>query len=148
MTRTVYATFFVQDRYLGVPVDRVREVLRSQPVTRVPLAHPHVEGLLDLRGQIVTALDMRGRLGLPARDPHGSSANVIVTTRDGVVSLVVDRLGDVIAVDDAWFEPPPDTLQVATRRSIKGAYKLDDALLLDLDLDETVDITTDGGTHG
>jgi len=142
MTRTLYATFLVEDRFLGVPVDRVHEVLRAQPLTPVPLAHTHVGGLLNLRGQIVTTLDMRARLELPAREPDAPIANVIVTTDAGPLSLLVDGIGDVIAVDDAWFEPPPDTLQTVTRRLIKGAYKLDDALLLDLDLDETVDITT------
>jgi purine-binding chemotaxis protein CheW len=141
MTTTLYATFVVQDRYLGVPVARVQEVLRAQPLTPVPLAHEHISGLLNLRGQIVTALDLRPRLGLPPRDRDAPSANVIVTTDGGPLCLLVDRLGDVIAVDDAWFEPPPDTLHASAHRVIKGAYKLDDGLLLDLDLDETVDIT-------
>jgi purine-binding chemotaxis protein CheW len=138
----LYSTFLVQDRYLGVPVERVQEVLRAQPVTPVPLAHDHISGLLNLRGQIVTALDLRARLGLPAREAGAPMANVIVTTDEGALSLQVDRLGDVVAVDDDAFEPPPDTLQGETRRLIKGAYKLDDALLLDLDLDETLNITT------
>jgi purine-binding chemotaxis protein CheW len=142
MTSTLYATFAVQDRYVGVPVDRVQEVLRGQVLTPVPLAHEHIAGLLNLRGQIVTALDLRARLGLPARETDAPSANVIVTTEEGALSLVVDRLGDVVGVEDTWFEPPPDTLRSETRRLIKGAYKLDDALLLDLDLDETLDITT------
>ena len=137
-----YATFAVDDRYVGVPVERVQEVLRAQPITPVPLSHDHIRGLLNLRGQIVTALDLRARLGLPVRGVGEPSANVIVMTDDGPLSLLVDRLGDVVAVDDDAFEPPPDTLQTDTRRYIKGAYKLDDALLLDLDLDETLDVTT------
>jgi purine-binding chemotaxis protein CheW len=108
----------------------------------VPLAHAHISGLLNLRGQIVTALDLRARLGLPAREADAPHANVIVTTEDGTLSLEVDRLGDVVPVDDDDFEPPPDTLQGETRRLIKGTYKLDDALLLDLDLDETLHLTT------
>jgi purine-binding chemotaxis protein CheW len=135
---SLYATFTVQDRYVGIPVERVQEVLRAQTVTPVPLAHPHISGLLNLRGQIVTALDLRARLDLPGRDADAPSATVIVTTQDGPLALIVDVLGDVVAVDDDRFEPPPETLQSQSRRLIKGAYKLDDALLLDLDLDETL----------
>jgi purine-binding chemotaxis protein CheW len=142
MTTTLYSTFSVDDRYVGIPVDRVQEVLLAQPLTPVPLAHDHISGLLNLRGQIVTAIDLRARLGLPAREADQPTANVIVTTDGGPLSLVVDRLGDVISVDDTRFEPPPNTLDTETARSIKGAYKLDDALLLDLDLDEALDITT------
>jgi purine-binding chemotaxis protein CheW len=136
---TLYATFSVHDRYLGVPVERVQEVLRPQPVTRVPLAHPHIAGLLNLRGRIVTALDLRARLELPTRADGG--ATVIVDGPDGPLALQVDAVGDVVAVDDDLFEPPPDTLGTDRRRFIKGAYKLADALLLDLDLDETLQLT-------
>ncbi len=142
MSTRLYATFTVADRYVGVPVERVQEVLRAQPITPVPLSHEHIRGLLNLRGQIVTALDLRARLGLSERDAEDATANVIVMTEDGPLSLLVDRLGDVVAVSDEQFEPPPQTLQTDTRHLIKGAYKLDDALLLDLDLDETLDITT------
>lgn len=142
MTTTLYSTFSVDDRYVGIPVDRVQEVLLAQPLTPVPLAHDHISGLLNLRGQIVTAIDLRARLGLAPREADAPSANVIVTTDDGPLSLLVDGLGDVVPVDDATFEPPPDTLDADTARSIKGAFKLDDALLLDLDLDEALYITT------
>jgi purine-binding chemotaxis protein CheW len=138
----LYSTFTVEDRYLGVPVERVQEVLLAQPVTPVPLAHPHIGGLLNLRGQIVTALDLRARLDLPPRDPDAPSATVILLTDHGPLALIVDALGDVVVVEDGRFEPPPETLQAESRRLIKGAYKLDDALLLDLDLDETLLLTT------
>jgi purine-binding chemotaxis protein CheW len=140
MSAKLYSTFTVDDRFVGVPVERVQEVLRSQPLTPVPLAHEHIRGLLNLRGQIVTALDLRARLGLPGVDPQTCS-NVIVTTDDGPLSLLVDQLGDVVAVTEEQFEPPPETLQGESRHLIRGAYKLDDSLLLDLDLDKTLDIT-------
>jgi purine-binding chemotaxis protein CheW len=142
MTTTLYSTFSVDDRYVGIPVDRVQEVLLAQPLTPVPLAHAHISGLLNLRGQIVTAIDLRARMGLAPRETGAPSANVIVSTDDGPLALLVDRLGDVVPVDDASFEPPPDTLDAELARSIKGAFKLDDALLLDLDLDEALHITT------
>ena len=140
---TVYTTFVVDDRLLGLPVDRVHEVLRAQPLTPVPLSHEHVSGLLNLRGQIVTAVDLRARLHLPAREAGEPSAHVVVARDDVPVSLVVDRLGDVIDVETEAFEPPPDTLAPDVRALIKGAFKLDDALLLDLDLEETLHLTTD-----
>ena len=87
MSAGLYSTFTVADRYLGVPVERVQEVLRAQPITPVPLAHDHIEGLLNMRGQIVTALNLRARLGLPPREPDAPSANVIVMTEDGPLSL-------------------------------------------------------------
>jgi purine-binding chemotaxis protein CheW len=142
MTARLYSTFHVQDRYLGIPVERVQEVLRSQPLTPVPLAHAHIGGLLNLRGQIVTALDLRARLGLGPREADAPSANIIVSTDDGPLALVVDAFGDVVEVTEDRFEPPPATLVADSRSLIKGAFKLDDALLLDLDLDETLDITT------
>ena len=142
MSGQLYATFTVDDRYLGVPVDRVQEVLRAQAITPVPLAHAYIEGLLNMRGQIVTAVNLRARLGLPARRVGEPTANVIVRTPDGPLSLLVDALGDVVTVTEDLFEPPPDTLQTDTGHLIKGAYKLDDALLLDLDLDRTLDFTT------
>src|SRR5262245_65931551 len=106
MTTTLYSTFSVDDRYVGIPVDRVQEVLLAQPITPVPLAHDHISGLINLRGQIVTAIDLRARLGLAARDADAPSANVIVTTDDGPLPLVVDRLGDVVPGDDRPVEPP------------------------------------------
>lgn len=138
----LYSTFTVEDRYLGVPVERVQEVMRAQPVTPVPLSHPHISGLLNLRGQIVTALDLRARLDLPARSAEAPSATVIVMTEDAPIAMIVDALGDVVVVQDDRFEPPPETLQTESRRLIKGAYKLDDALLLDLDLDQTLLLST------
>jgi purine-binding chemotaxis protein CheW len=116
--------------------------MRAQPITPVPLAHPHIGGLLNLRGQIVTALDLRARLGLPRRDAGGPSATVILSTEAGALAMIVDGLGDVVAVDEDRFEPPPETLRSESRHLIKGAYKLDDALLLDLDLDETLALST------
>jgi purine-binding chemotaxis protein CheW len=140
---SVYATFLVDDRLLGIPVERVQEVLRAQPVTRVPLAHEHVAGLVNLRGQIVTAIDLRARLGRPARVEGQPTAQVVVLTDDGPVSLVVDRLGDVVAVEEDAFETAPGSVDAVARRLIKGTFKLDDALLLDLDLTAVLDLTID-----
>src|SRR5438045_1868720 len=105
-------------------------------MTRVPLAHPVVRGLIKLRGQIVTALHLRRRLDLPDRPADQLPVNVVVQTADGAVSLLVDEIGDVLTVPESVFERPPETLRGKTRDVIRGAYKLDRRLLLVLAMDE------------
>lgn len=123
--------------YLGVEVHRVQEVIRAQKMTRIPGAGDVVRGLMNLRGQIVTALDMRRRLGL--MDESGEATmNVVVRTSDGPVSLLVNEIGDVIVVDKDQFEPPPETLQGNNRELISGLYKLQGRLMLVLNLDAVV----------
>jgi purine-binding chemotaxis protein CheW len=135
-----FSTFFVADLFFGVDVLRVQEVLRFQQMTRVPQSPEVVEGLINLRGQIVTAIDMRRRLGLPPRDGDQPPMNIVVRTDDGAVSLLVDEIGDVLDVDTASYEPPPANLHPAARELIRGVYKLKDRLLLVLDTERTVDI--------
>lgn len=126
-----FCTFHLHDLFLGIEVLQVQEVIREQPTTRVPLAHPAISGLINLRGQIVEAIDLRTRLGLPPRQEP--AMNVIVRTDEGPVSLLADVIGDVVAVDEAAFEPPPETLSASAREMITGVYKLADRLLLVLD---------------
>jgi purine-binding chemotaxis protein CheW len=135
-----YATFFVADLFFGVDVLRVQEVLRFQQMTRVPLAPDVIEGLINLRGQIVTAIDMRRRLGLPPRAGGQTPMNMVVRTADGAISLLVDEIGDVLDVDAAAYERPPENLEPAARDLIRGVYKLKDRLLLVLDAERTVDL--------
>lgn len=136
-----FATFFLADLFFGVDVLRVQEVLRFQPMTRVPLAPEVIEGLINLRGQIVTAIDMRRRLRLPPRAGDQAPMNMVVRTEDGAVSLLVDEIGDVLDVDSAAYERPPDNLDPAVRELIRGVYKLKDRLLLVLDAERTADLT-------
>ncbi len=130
-------TFMVGDLHLGVDVAHVREVLREQLTTPVPLAHRDVAGLINLRGEIVTAIDLRRRLDLPASGGD-HPMNVVLATDTEAVSLVVDAIGDVVTVCDDDFEPPPDTVSPTTRQLILGAYKLDGGLLLLLDTDRAL----------
>jgi len=134
------ATFSVDGRVFGVEVTRVREVTRSGEVTPVPLAPEAVAGLMNLRGQIVTALDLRTRLGLPERAPQERPMHVLVDGPGGTVSLQVDRVGDVQAVDDASVERPSATLHGQARDLIVGTHALEGALVLELDLDRTIDV--------
>ena len=140
---TQFSTFFVGDLFFGVDVLRVQEVLRFQQMTRVPQAPDVIEGLINLRGQIVTAIDMR-RLCLPPRAADQAPMNMVVRTEDGAVSLLVDEIGDVLDVDASTYERPPDNLDPASRELIRGVYKLKDRLLLVLDTGRTVDLGAGG----
>lgn len=135
-----YCTFFLDGHYFGIDVLRVQEVIRHQEMTRVPLAPAVVRGLINLRGQIVTAIDLRRRLELPDRGDGGLPVNVVVQTDDGAVSLLVDEIGDVLDVPAGAFERPPETLRGPARDLIRGAYKLDGRLLLVLDTDRAVNL--------
>jgi len=135
-----FSTFFVGGLFFGIDVRSVQEVLCFQPMTRVPQAPDVIEGLINLRGQIVTAIDMRRRLGLPVRSGDESPMNMVVRTADGAVSLLVDEIGDVLDVDSATWEKPPENLDSEAREIIRGVYKMKDRLLLVLDTERTVDV--------
>lgn len=138
MSVTQYATFTLGQHLYGVEVGRVQEVLRFQRSTPVPLAPAAVGGLINLRGQVVTALDLRTTMGLPPRAAGMDPMNVVVRVGGEAVSLLVDVIGAVVNVTADLFEPPPDTLSGRERELIRGAYKLDDRLLMALDVDRTV----------
>lgn len=131
-------TFFLGDHIFGVDAHLVQEVIRYQEMTRVPLTPASVSGLINLRGQIVTAIDMRKRLGYPERPAGKLPMNVVIRSDEGAVSLLVDAIGDVIEVSQDSFETPPDTLQGVTRELIGGAYKLKDRLLLVLNTKDAI----------
>src|SRR5262249_54896970 len=135
-----YCTFFVDGHYFGLDVRKVQEIISYQEMTAVPLAPPVVRGLINLRGQIVTALDLRRRLELHDRPAGQLPLNVVVHTDDGAVSLLVDEIGDVLDVPGTAFERPPETLLGPARELIRGAYKLEDRLLLILDIERTVNL--------
>jgi purine-binding chemotaxis protein CheW len=139
MSRTQLATFSVDGYLFGVEVAAVQEVIRYQPMTRVPLAPAALVGLINLRGQVITAVDLRRRLGFGDRAAGELPMDVIVRTSDGLVSLLVDRIGDVVDVVEEAFEEPPETLLGSARELIRGAYKLDGALLLLLDVQGVVE---------
>lgn len=137
-----FCTFLLDGLFFGVEVHKVQEVIRYQEMTRVPLANQVIQGLINLRGQIVTAIDLRRRLELRERPQGVQPMNVVVRTDDGPTSLLVDSIGDVLEVSDEAFERPPETLRGVARDLISGAYKLRDRLLLVLDVDRTVQLGT------
>jgi len=150
-------TFRLAGLYFGVPADTVQEMIRTSSHTRVPLVSPVIHGLVNLRGEIVTTIDLRHRLGFPPADRRqriddddntddggdggpSVATNVVIRTGDTAVSLVVDAIGDVITVDDASFEAVPTTLNEQCRAVVDGIYQLDDELLLTIDLDRLLDV--------
>ena len=138
-------TFLLDNLLFGIEVMNVQEVIRYQEMTAVPLATSVVRGLINLRGQIVTAIDMRARLGLPERNNGELPMNVVVRTTDGVVSLLVDEIGDVVGVDERSYERAPETMASAFRELVPGVYKLEAALLLLLDAERIAALGTAAG---
>jgi purine-binding chemotaxis protein CheW len=131
-------TFYLDGLFFGIDVGHVQEVFRYQNMTQVPLAPAVIRGLINLRGQIVTALDLRSRLGLAPRPAEQTPMNVVVRSGRDAVSFLVDAIEDVLEVDEQDFEAPPATLRGSARALIQGSYKLKDRLLLVLDTDQAL----------
>lgn len=137
-----YCTFLLDGHLFGVDVASVQEVLKQQEITPVPMAPREVSGLINLRGQIVTTLDLRARLGLPAREEGGHSVSVVVRGSDGgAVSLVVDQIGDVLMAEEGAMERPPDTVHSDVRELVAGICKLEDQLMLLLDTQRAIAVS-------
>ncbi|MDO8839228.1 MAG: chemotaxis protein CheW [Parvibaculum sp.] len=125
-----YVTMSVGGQAFGIPVLSVRDVLGPQNITRVPLAPDEVAGSLNLRGRIVTAINMRKRLGLPADDFVASAMAVVVEHDDEPFSLLVDEVGEVLSLPATRRESVPATLDARWREVAQGIYRLDDRLLI------------------
>lgn len=130
MASAQLCTFCVDDLLFGVEVTQVQEVLRYQPMTRIPLAPDRIRGLINLRGQIVTAIDLRSCLGFAPRAQSEEPMNVVIRGVESSISLLVDSIGDVIEVPEEAFESAPSTMKPAQRNLIHGVYKLTGRLLL------------------
>jgi purine-binding chemotaxis protein CheW len=139
MASRQFATFEVADQLFGVEVHTVQEVLSYNEYTPVPLAPPAVGGLFNLRGQVIAAVDLRVQLGLVRQAMQGPVMNVILRGDGEPVSLLVDRIGEVVDLDDETFEGPPDTLSGPTRELVTGTFKMDGRLMLALDVNQAVD---------
>ena len=131
-----FCTFYLDKLLFGVELQGVQEVIRFLDMTKVPLAPEVVSGLINLRGQIVTAVDLRQRLELKPRSVGMVAMNVVVRSEGGAVSLLVDEIGDVVEVDEATFEPSPETLRGSVRTMIRGVHKLNERLLHVLDIEK------------
>ena len=134
------STFHVGKYLFGVDVSLVQEVVRLQQITPVPLAVPEIAGLINLRGEVLTAIDLRSRLGLPPADGGREPVNVVVRVDDEPVSLLVDEIGGVLEVSQVPFEQTPSTVDERVRGLLLGAYTLPDRLLLALNARQVLDV--------
>jgi len=140
MSNTVQlCTFRLGELSLGIEVGRVQEVLRYQQMTTVPMASSSIAGLINLRGQIVTAVDLRQRFGLPALTGGDGPMNVVVRVDGDISSLLVDEIGDVVEISADDLEPSPPTLRSPARDLVRGVYQLPNDLLLLLDVAQVLD---------
>jgi purine-binding chemotaxis protein CheW len=135
-----FCTFYVDRGLYGVEVLNVQEVIQFHETTEVPLAHPVIRGLMNLRGSIVSSIDLRRRFGLEPRPEGIEPTNVVTQTGNGLVSFEVDRIGDVVEVTEANYEPVPGTLTDEMRLMIEGVYKLEGELLLILNVERVLDL--------
>lgn len=129
----VYVTLKVDGQLCGIPVLLVRDVLGPQMITRIPLAPPEVAGSLNLRGRIVTAIDLRRRLGLEGAN-IASSMSIVVEHQGELYSLIVDQVGEVMQLDPNDREANPPTLSPAWRALSLGVFRLSGGLLVVLDV--------------
>ncbi len=136
-----FCTFFLGDELYGLDVLKVQEIVRPHVMTPVPLAHRAIRGLINLRGQIVMAVDLRRQLGMRDCRDFRDQFNIVVDSDDGAISLLVDEIGEVVSVKHEQFERSPETLAGPARELVTGVYKLQDKLLLALDLKKVVDAT-------
>lgn len=134
---TQVCTFRLGEHLCGIEVTSIQEVLRFQNLTEVPLAPSEVTGLINLRGRIVTAIDLRRRLGLEPREEGSRPMNVVLRENEGGVSLLVDQIGDVVDVVPEEMEAVPETVDARFREHLKGVFKLEGELLLVLDSERT-----------
>ncbi|MCY1042905.1 chemotaxis protein CheW [Corallococcus sp. bb12-1] len=132
-------TFHVGEHLFGLDIERVQEILLPPPLTRVPGAPPEVAGLLNLRGQIVPAIDLRRRLELLEGTAPPDAPHVVLRGDDGAVSLRVDAIGDILPLEDAALAPLPDNLRGSLRTMLLGVHALPERLLLVLSADAVVD---------
>lgn len=146
LSNGLYCTFVVGDYWIGAPADRIQEVAGPQPVRAVPGSPREVRGLLNLRGQIVTAVDLRDRLGVEPTSAQPS--HVVVSYGDELVSWLVDAHGDVITVDAADTHAPPPTVPTHIAKLLLGVLPHDDGLLNLIDLDRALNGVGNEGGNG
>lgn len=134
-------TFRVGPYLYGVDVLQVQEVISEQSLTKVPLAAAELRGLINLRGQIVAAVDLRRRLGLDSEGDGSPSMNVVVWVGGNAVSFLVDEIGDVVEVDESFEATVPDTVPDRVRSLVTSVFKFEQELLHVLDVDKAAAVS-------
>ncbi|MFK7843802.1 MAG: chemotaxis protein CheW [Rhodothermales bacterium] len=138
--RKQYCTFYLNDLMFGIDVLKVQEIILPQEMTEVPLSTPSIRGLINLRGQVVTAIDLRRWLGFVPVANGNEAMNVVIRAEEDILSFLVDDIGDVLEPDEGSFEPPPETLKENIRELINGVYKLENQLLLVMNAERTFEL--------
>ena len=140
---TEYVTVMIGGQLFGLPISRVQDVFMPDRVTRVPLSAPEIAGVLNLRGRIVTAVDMRRRLGLPPRTDDKPSMAVGIELRGESYGLLIDSVGEVMKLGDTTREPNPVNLDARLARVSAGVHRLEGQLMVILDVDQVLNTTAD-----
>ena len=138
-----YVTVLIGDQLFGLPISRVQDVFMPDRITRVPLAEPEIAGVLNLRGRIVTAVDMRRRLGLPPRSDDGPPMAVGIELRGESYGLLIDTVGEVMKLGEATLEPNPVNLDARLARVSAGVHRLDGQLMVILDVDSVLNASAE-----
>ncbi|MRG70194.1 chemotaxis protein CheW [Alphaproteobacteria bacterium HT1-32] len=140
-TTQQYVTMTIADQLFGIPVLTVQDVLGPQKITRVPLSPPEVAGSLNLRGRVVTAVNMRRRLSLPPQADESDNMSIVVEHGGELYSLIIDEVGEVLSLNNSIFERNPGTLDPRWREIAAGVYRLDKELMVVLDVNRVLDIS-------
>lgn len=140
-TLSEYVTAAIGAQLFGLPILRVQDVFLPERLTRVPLAPPEIAGVLNLRGRIVTLIDMRRGLGLAPREDSGPAMAVGVESQGESYGLLIDSVGEVLKLDDAAREPSPVNLDPRLARVCAGIHRLDGQLLMVVDVDRVLDVS-------
>jgi purine-binding chemotaxis protein CheW len=138
-----YVTVMLEGQLFGLPISRVQDVFMPDRLTRVPLAPPEIAGVLNLRGRIVTAVDLRLRLGMPARTDGRPAMAVGIELKGESYGLLIDTVGEVMKLADGTREANPVNLDARLARVSAGVHRLDGQLLVILDVDRVLEMTAD-----
>ncbi|HUN63378.1 MAG TPA: chemotaxis protein CheW [Candidatus Sulfotelmatobacter sp.] len=147
-TSQKYSTFYLNGICFGVPIERVQEVLEFQEITPIPLSPAVLPGIINLRGQIITTIDLKTRLELTESEAQGQPMMIVLRTGEGPMNLIVDKIGSVVDVDPALFEKPTETLKTGVRAVTTHVCKLEGRLLLVLDTEKVIQLQADRRAMG
>ena len=138
-----YVTVLIGGQLFGLPISRVQDVFMPERITRVPLAPPEIAGVLNLRGRIVTTVDMRRRLGLPPRTDNKPSMAVGIEMKGESYGLLIDTVGEVMKLGEGTLEPNPVNLDAKLARVSAGVHRLDGQLMVILDVDSVLNASAE-----
>ncbi|PIR31602.1 MAG: chemotaxis protein CheW [Alphaproteobacteria bacterium CG11_big_fil_rev_8_21_14_0_20_44_7] len=137
----VFSTFYVANQLIGIPVLQVEDVLNSMPITWIPLSAKEIAGLLNLRGRIVTAIDLRARLGLPESEDKSKSMSIVVERKGELYSLIFDKVSDVMSLKPSQYEQSPANLEQVWAEVSEGVYRLDKEIMLVLNIEKLLNFS-------